>query len=249
VNRSCRVNPSSQSKRVEQAGRPRRENAAERARRVGAICDRLERCHPDAECSLDFESPFQLLVATILSAQCTDKRVNMVTGELFRRWPTPAALAAARQADLERVIRSTGFYRAKARNILGCCQALVERHGGRVPETLPELVVLPGVGRKTANVVLGVAFEKAEGVVVDTHVGRISRRLWLTKHQDAVRAEKDLVSLIPRHHWIAYSHRLIEHGRTICMARTPRCDHCPLAGLCPRVGVKPKPSRKKPAKS
>ena len=245
MNRSCRVNTSSQSKRVEPSGRPRRENAAERARRAEAIADRLERCHPDADCSLDFENPFQLLVATILSAQCTDKRVNMVTGELFRRWPTPAALAAARQPDLERVIRSTGFYRAKAKNILGCCRALVDTHGGRVPDTLPELVVLPGVGRKTANVVLGSAFGKAEGVVVDTHVGRISRRLGLTKQPDAVRAEKDLVAVIPRHHWIAYSHRLIEHGRTVCTARAPECDQCPLADLCPRVGVKPKASRKK----
>jgi len=242
------VNTSSQDKRVEPSGRPRRENAAERARRAEAIADRLERCYPAADCSLDFENPFQLLVATILSAQCTDKRVNMVTGELFRRWPTPAALAAARQPDLERVIRSTGFYRAKAKNILGCCRALVETHGGRVPDTLPELVVLPGVGRKTANVVLGSAFGKAEGVVVDTHVGRISRRLGLTKQHDAVRAEKDLVAVIPQHHWIAYSHRLIEHGRTVCTARAPRCDQCPLADLCPRVGVKPKTSRKKPPK-
>ena len=219
---------------------PSRESATARRRRAEVIAERLTAAHPHAECSLAFENPFQLLVATILSAQCTDKRVNMVTGDLFRRWPTPAALAAARPRDLEAVIRSTGFYRAKAKNILGCCQALVERHEGHVPEALPDLVRLPGVGRKTANVVLGSAFGQAEGIVVDTHVGRIARRLGLTRHTDAVRAERDLVKVVPRDHWIGFSHRLIEHGRTICPARSPRCDACPLADLCPRVGVKQK---------
>ena len=219
--------------------RPARESATARSRRAVAIATRLAAAHPHAECSLAFENPFQLLVATILSAQCTDKRVNMVTGDLFRRWPTPAALAAARTRELEAVIRSTGFYRAKAKNILGCCQALVERHEGRVPESLPDLVRLPGVGRKTANVVLGSAFGQAEGIVVDTHVGRIARRLGLTRHADAVRAERDLVKVVPRDHWIGFSHRLIEHGRTICPARSPRCEECMLADLCPRVGVKP----------
>jgi endonuclease-3 len=212
--------------------------------RAAAIAGRLAGAYPAAECSLDFANPFQLLVATILSAQCTDKRVNMVTGDLFRRWPTPAALAAARPRELEAVIRSTGFYRAKAKNILGCCQALVERHGGEVPRSLPDLVRLPGVGRKTANVVLGSAFGQAEGIVVDTHVGRITRRLGLTRQADAVRAERDLVKAVPRDHWIAFSHRLIEHGRTICPARGPRCEACPLADLCPRVGVKAKSPRK-----
>lgn len=215
-----------------------RESAAAKKLRAAAIAERLAAAHPAAECSLAFDSPFQLLVATILSAQCTDKRVNMVTGDLFRRWPTPAALAAARPRDLEGVIRSTGFYRAKAKNILGCCQGLVERHGGQVPTSLSDLVRLPGVGRKTANVVLGSAFGQAEGIVVDTHVGRIARRLGLTRHADAVRAERDLVKVVPRDHWIAFSHRLIEHGRTICPARGPKCDLCPLADLCPRVGVK-----------
>ena len=215
-----------------------RESAAAKKLRAAAIAERLAVAHPAAECSLAFDSPFQLLVATILSAQCTDKRVNMVTGDLFRRWPTPAALAAARPRDLEGVIRSTGFYRAKAKNILGCCQGLVERHGGQVPTSLSDLVRLPGVGRKTANVVLGSAFGQAEGIVVDTHVGRIARRLGLTRHADAVRAERDLVKVVPRDHWIAFSHRLIEHGRTICPARGPKCDLCPLADLCPRVGVK-----------
>ena len=204
-----------------------------------AVARRLAKCYPQAHCSLDFASPFQLLIATILSAQCTDKRVNVVTGSLFDRWPTAAALAAASQAEVEAVIRSTGFFRAKAKNIRGCCQALVERHGGEVPRMLEELVRLPGVGRKTANVVLGSGFGLPSGVVVDTHVGRISRRLGLTRHADAVKAERDLIAVIPKSHWIVFSHRLIEHGRTVCAARRPRCDDCPLADLCPRVGVKP----------
>jgi endonuclease-3 len=220
--------------------RPRgRESVAARKLRAGAICGRLAAAYPGARCSLDFTSPFQLLVATILSAQCTDRRVNQVTGGLFRRWPTPAALAAARPADLEAVIRSTGFFRAKAKSILGCCQGLVERHGGEVPRSLDELVRLPGVGRKTANVVLGSAFGEPSGVVVDTHVGRLARRLGLTRHADAVKAERDLVAVLPRDEWIAFSHRLIEHGRTVCAARRPRCEGCVLADLCPRVGLKP----------
>ncbi|MFM8414882.1 MAG: endonuclease III [Planctomycetota bacterium] len=216
---------------------PPRESAAARRQRAERICGVLAEAFPDACCSLDFRSPFELLVATILSAQCTDRRVNMVTGPLFRRWPTPARLAAAPRAALEAVIRSTGFFRAKAKSILGCCQALVERHGGEVPRSLDELVKLPGVGRKTANVVLGSAFGTASGVVVDTHVGRIARRLGLTRHADAVRAERDLVACLPREHWIAFSHRLIELGRSVCTARKPRCEACPLARLCPRKGV------------
>ena len=215
-----------------QAGQGGREQGA-------AVARRLAKGYPQAHCSLDFASPFQLLIATILSAQCTDKRVNAVTGSLFGRWPTAAALAAASQAEVEAVIRSTGFFRAKAKNIRGCCQALVERHGCEVPRTLEELVRLPGVGRKTANVVLGSGFGLPSGVVVDTHVGRISRRLGLTRHADAVKAERDLIAAIPKSHWIAFSHRLIEHGRTVCTARRPRCEDCPLADLCPRVGVKP----------
>jgi endonuclease-3 len=209
-----------------------------------AVARRLARAYPRADCSLDFASPFQLLIATILSAQCTDKRVNAVTGGLFGRWPSAAALAAAGQSEVEAVIRSTGFFRAKARNIRGCCEAVVERHGGEVPRTLEELVRLPGVGRKTANVVLGSGFGLPSGVVVDTHVGRISRRLGLTRHADAVRAERDLMAAIPKSHWIAFSHRMIEHGRTVCMARRPRCEECPLADLCPRVGVKPAPVKR-----
>ncbi len=216
---------------------PRRESRGARSARAALIADRLAAAYPVARCSLDFASPFHLLIATILSAQCTDKRVNAVTGPLFRRWPDPATLAAGRPRDLEAAIRTTGFFRAKAKSILGCCRALVERHGGEVPRSLEELVRLAGVGRKTANVVMGSAFGEATGVVVDTHVGRISRRLGLTRHADAVKAERDLVALLPRHHWIAFSHRVIEHGRTVCTARRPRCEVCPLADLCPKVGV------------
>jgi endonuclease-3 len=201
------------------------------------ICDRLAETYPDSSCSLHFRSPFELLIATILSAQCTDKRVNMVTGPLFRHWPTPARLAAAERADIEDAIRTTGFFRAKAKSIQGCCQGLVDRHGGAVPETLEELVRLPGVGRKTANVVLGTAFGKAVGVVVDTHVGRISRRLGLTKHADAVRAERDLMNVVPQSQWIAFSHQLIDLGRSVCDARKPKCSGCPLEDLCPKKGV------------
>jgi endonuclease III len=243
VNRNTRPRQGQAAGSGRPALAPRRESASARAARAEAVAQRLEAAYPDAHCSLDFASPFQLVIATILSAQCTDKRVNLVTPELFRRWPDPAALAAAQPRDLEAVIRSTGFFRAKAKSILGCAQGLVDRHGGEVPRTLEELVRLPGVGRKTANVVLGTAFGIASGVVVDTHVGRITRRLGLTKAGDAVRAERDLVRVLPREHWIAFSHRLIEHGRGACSARRPTCDECPLLDLCPRVGVKPRPSR------
>ena len=235
----------STSRRQAKPARPAargRESAAARTARAVAIAGRLAAAYPAARCSLDFASPFQLLVATILSAQCTDKRVNAVTGDLFRRWPAPADLAAARPADLERVIRSTGFFRAKAKSILGCCRGLVERHGGSVPRTLEELVRLPGVGRKTANVVLGSAFGMATGVVVDTHVGRIARRLGLTRQTDAVKAERDLMAVLPPAEWIAFSHRVIEHGRGVCTARRPRCPGCMLADLCPQVGVKRLPA-------
>lgn len=220
--------------------RPGRESLAAKKSRAEQISARLADLYPEASCSLRFENPFQLLVATILSAQCTDKRVNMVTGELFRRWPTPACLAAARRQELEAVIKSTGFFRAKARNLLGCAAGLVDRHGGEVPRRLEDLVKLPGVGRKTANVVLGSAFGDAVGVVVDTHVGRLARRLGLTRRRDAVGAERDLITLLPQTAWIAISHRLIEHGRMVCAARTPRCDSCRLADLCPRIGVRTK---------
>jgi len=233
------VNGSKGSEKRGVQGRTRRALAAAMPRRLGpVVARRLARAYPGANCSLDFASPFQLLIATILSAQCTDKRVNIVTVSLFARWPTAEALAAATQPQVEAVIRPTGFFRAKAKNIRGCCAALVARHGGQVPLTLDELIHLPGVGRKTANVVLGSGFGMPSGVVVDTHVGRISRRLGLTCHTDAVRAERDLVAAIPKSHWIAFSHRLIEHGRTVCMARRPRCEACLLADLCPQIGVK-----------
>jgi endonuclease-3 len=216
---------------------PRRESIAARKQRAAAVAERLVEVFPAADCSLDFQTPFQLVIATILSAQCTDKRVNMVTPTLFQRWPTAEKMARATQRQIEQVVRTTGFFRAKAKNILGCCQALVDRHAGEVPRQLAELVALPGVGRKTANVVLGSGFGQAEGVVVDTHVGRISRRLGLTRHTDAVRAERDLMAVLPRDHWIGFSHRIIELGRTICSARSPKCDGCVLADLCPRIGV------------
>ena len=206
-------------------------------RRAARICGRLAAAYPEAACSLTFANPFQLVIATILSAQCTDRRVNMVTGPLFRRWPTAEALAQAGLHEIEGVIRSTGFYRAKARNIRGCAEALVASHGGTVPDRLEDLVRLPGVGRKTANVVLGTAMGRAEGIVVDTHVGRISKRLGLTSTRDAVKAERELLAVVPKKHRIAWSHWLIEHGRAICRARKPACDRCVLARLCPRVGV------------
>lgn len=219
-------------------GHRRKGPGAAAALQGATVAERLAALYPDSRCSLDFRSPWELLVATILSAQCTDRRVNMVTPALFLRWPTAQDLARAQREELEAVIRTTGFFRAKARNLLGCAAALVERHAGKVPDSLDDLVRLPGVGRKTANVVLGVAFGRAEGVVVDTHVGRISRRLGLTRRSDAVGAERDLVRVVPRQHWIVFSHRLIDHGRAVCLARKPRCGACALADICPRKGVR-----------
>jgi endonuclease-3 len=194
---------------------------------------RLERQYPDAHCALDFKTPFQLLVATILSAQCTDKRVNMVTPALFKHYRDPAALADANPAELEEMIKSTGFYRNKTKSLIGMAQAVVARHGGKIPDVMEELVSLPGVGRKTANVVLGNAYGRNEGIVVDTHVTRVSRRLGLTKHTDAVKIEADLMPLFERDRWTMLSHLFIEHGRTICDAKRPKCEVCPLNDLCP----------------
>jgi endonuclease-3 len=204
-----------------------------RARKVLRI---LARLYPDAHCALDFTSPLELLVATILSAQCTDVRVNLTTPALFACYPSAAAYAKADLRDIEELIRSTGFFRNKAKSIRACCRILVEKHGGEVPSTLEELVVLPGVGRKTANVVLGNAFE-TPGITVDTHVGRLSRRLGFTKHEDAVKVEHDLMAIWPKKEWTMASHRLIFHGRQVCHARKPLCDECALAKLCPKVGV------------
>ena len=195
--------------------------------------------YPQAECALAYSSPLELLLATILSAQCTDVRVNLVTPELFRAYPSAADYASAPAADIERIIQSTGFFRAKTKHIQGCCRRLVADFAGEVPRRLEELVTLPGVGRKTANVVLGTAFGLAEGVVVDTHVTRLSLRLGLTQRKDAVKIEQDLMKLLPRREWIEFSHRLIHHGRRVCAARKPKCDICCLQKWCPRLGVKP----------
>ena len=206
------------------------------AERIGPIIERLYARFPDARCALTHENPLQLLVATILSAQCTDARVNQVTKDLFRKYRTARAYADADPAVFEQQIRSTGFFRNKTKSILGMACALVDHHGGRVPDTMEELVPLTGVGRKTANVILGTAFEKNEGVVVDTHVARISRRLRLTKHEDPVKIEQDLMKLVPKTEWIDFSHRLIWHGRKICVALRPKCSICPVGKWCPTNG-------------
>jgi endonuclease-3 len=195
----------------------------------------LTELYPDAFCELDHRNAFELLAATILSAQCTDKRVNMVTPALFAAYPNAYALANAKQEDVERIVQSTGFYRSKAKNLIGMATALVEQHGGEVPADMDALTPLPGVGRKTANVVLGNAFGINVGVVVDTHVGRIARRLGLTSETDAVKIEQDLMPLFPRDEWTMVSHRMIWHGRRLCDARKPRCGECPLANRCPSV--------------
>lgn len=215
----------------------RRESAAARKQRTGEILRRLTAEYPDAHCALDHQSPLQLLVATILSAQCTDKRVNEVTPALFRRYPTARHYAEAQLPDLEAMVQSTGFFRNKARSLQGLGRALVADHGGEVPRTMAELTVLPGVGRKTANVVLGNAFGIEAGVVVDTHVGRLSRRLGLTAEEDAVKAEADLMKLVPQDRWTLWSHLLIDHGRKVCAARKPACDRCVVADLCPSAEI------------
>ena len=214
-----------------------RKKLAPASTRTPAIFDRLQRAYPDARCALDFETPFQLLVATILSAQCTDKRVNMVTPALFRRYATPEALAAAKLEELEEMIKSTGFFRNKSRSLVGMATAIAERHSGSVPSEMEQLVKLPGVGRKTANVILGNAFDRNEGVVVDTHVARLSQRLALTRQTDPVKIEQDLMGLFPRSRWTLLAHLLIEHGRQVCVARTPKCEHCVVSDLCPSSKV------------
>jgi endonuclease-3 len=207
------------------------------ARRVFEIIRLLEQEYGEAECALHREDAYQLLVATILSAQCTDARVNMVTPALFRRFPDPHALAQAELDELQEIIRSTGFFRNKARSLQGSARRLVDEFDGEVPSNMPDLLKLPGVARKTANVVLGTAYGIASGVVVDTHVGRLSRRLGLTHQKTPVKVEKDLMGMIPREEWINFAHRLIHHGRRVCQSRRPRCGECAFADLCPRVGV------------
>lgn len=211
--------------------------AVEAKRHAAKVTRLLRRHYADAECALVHDSPFQLLIATILSAQCTDERVNIVTRQLFTRYKTPADFAALPIATLEKKIQSTGFFRNKAKNINGCCRQLVEKHADEVPRDLDSLVALPGVGRKTANVVLGTAYGIPSGVVVDTHVTRLSLRLGLTTATDPEKIERDLMEQLPRKEWIDFSHRMIHHGRRICKARKPLCDQCPLGEICPRIGI------------
>ncbi len=210
---------------------------AEVKKAVGRVLRRLKADYPDVECALMHRSPFQLLVATILSAQCTDQRVNMVTKDLFRKYRKPADFATAPLKDIESAVRSTGFFRNKAKNIKSCSAELVEKHQGRVPQDLEALVELAGVGRKTANVVLGTAFGIPTGVVVDTHVGRLSRRLGLTRQKDPVKVERDLMRMLPKREWIDFSHRMIHHGRQVCAARKPLCEKCSMNKFCPQIGV------------
>jgi endonuclease-3 len=211
--------------------------AAERKARLDKILSLLDVMYPNVTCELHHETAWQLLVATILSAQCTDKRVNMVTPALFARYPTPADLASANPAELEEMIKSTGFFRNKAKSLIGAARRLVEAFGGQVPREMDALLSLPGVARKTANVVRGECFGLADGVVVDTHVTRLSRRMGLTRHTDPVKIERDLMELLPQKDWIAFSHRMIRLGRTVCTARNPACPTCPVAFHCPKIGV------------
>ncbi|MGO9323082.1 MAG: endonuclease III [Terracidiphilus sp.] len=200
--------------------------------RIAAILKGLDEAYPNAECALNHRTPWELLVATILSAQCTDVRVNMVTPELFRRFPTPQAMAKATLPELEELIRTTGFFRNKAKSIQGAAKKIIADFGGEVPQTLAELITIPGAARKTANVVLGVCFGKAEGVVVDTHVFRIARRLELAKGDTAEKVEQELMQVLPHDRWISFSHQMIAHGRKVCMARNPKCRECNLEPLC-----------------
>jgi endonuclease III len=211
----------------------------DRRRHAGRVVRALARLYPEARCALEFRDAYQLIVATVLSAQCTDARVNRVTPALFARYPDARALAEADGSELEGLIHSTGFFRAKAKHLIGLATALLGRHGGAVPRDLKALTALPGVGRKTAHVVLGTAFGIASGVVVDTHVKRLAFRLGLTESTDPALIERDLAHLVPRGHWILLSHRLITHGRTTCTARRPRCGACTLERLCPQRGVCP----------
>ena len=201
--------------------------------RAGDIAALLKRMYPKAKCSLDFTNPFELLIATMLSAQSTDVRVNIVTKSLFRKYPGPKEFAEAAQPEMERDVKQTGFFRNKAKAVIAASRVIMERHGGVVPQSMDELTALPGVGRKTANVVLSNAFKKPVGVVVDTHVTRVAARLGLTAHDDAVKIEDDLMGLLPQKEWTSFSNRLIYHGREICVARKPRCSECQLNELCP----------------
>ncbi|MGI9627636.1 MAG: endonuclease III [Longimicrobiales bacterium] len=214
-----------------------RESKKARQERATEIHRLLALEYPDAHCALDYRTPFELAVATILSAQCTDVRVNMVTPHLFKKYPTPKALAAAEQSELEEVVRSTGFFRNKAKSLIGMATALVEEHNSEIPRTIKELSALPGIGRKTANVVLGNAFGIDEGVVVDTHVKRLSGRMRLTRETTPEKVERDLMALFPSEVWTMLAHLLIYHGRQVCAARKPRCNQCTVSHLCPSSTV------------
>lgn len=211
---------------------PRPQNAAERRARVEEILRRLDAAYPNVKCALEHKNAWQLLVATILSAQCTDKRVNIVTPELFRKYPTIQDMAAVRQVVLEKDIQSTGFYRNKSKSLIGAAKKILADYGGQVPQTIEEMLTIPGAARKTANVVLGSWYGKATGVVVDTHVQRIARRLDLTKEKDPVKIERDLMKILPQEKWIEFSHQIIHHGRQVCYARKPACGRCNLEPVC-----------------
>ena len=228
---------SAQSKTRSKAASSRTRKMTPAKDRAPEIYRRLYAEYPDATCALDHRNPYELLVATILSAQCTDKRVNMVTPALFQKYPDPSAMAAADPEQLQEMIKSTGFFRNKAKSLLGMATAVSERHAGDVPRTMEQLVKLPGVGRKTANVVLGNAFDQNEGVVVDTHVSRLSNRLALSRETDPVKIESDLMDLFPRAQWTMLAHLLISHGREVCEARRPRCEQCVVNDLCPSSRV------------
>ncbi len=208
--------------------------------RAPVIVQRLAAAYPNARCALNHRNPLELLVATVLSAQCTDERVNIVTRDLFTKYRSAAEYAAASQRDMERAVRSTGFFRNKARSIRACCRMLMEQYNGLVPDRMEALVELPGVGRKTANVILGTAMGQASGVVVDTHVRRLAKRMGLTRHSDPEKIERDLMKLIPNNEWVSFGHRMIQHGRRVCSARTPHCEACSVNDVCPKIGVRNK---------
>jgi endonuclease-3 len=206
-------------------------------KRAASLIKRLKKAYPDAHCALEHSNAFELLVATILSAQCTDERVNIVTADLFRKYRGPEDYLKVEQSELEKDIHSTGFFRNKSKNIQGACRRIIDDFGGKVPQTMDEILSLPGVARKTANVVLGNAFGIATGIVVDTHVARLSQRLGLTVNENAEKIETDLMKLVPKRHWIMFSHWLITHGRQVCKARKPRCRECVLSDICPSFEV------------
>jgi endonuclease-3 len=229
---TAKKRPAKTTKKAAAKAPPKKPQLKTSPARIAKIIAGLQKAYPDATCALLHKNPWELLVATILSAQCTDVRVNMVTPTLFRSFPTPAAMAKASLPEIEEIIRTTGFYHNKAKSISGAAKGVVERFGGKVPQTMDELLTLPGVARKTGNVVLGVAYQLAEGIVVDTHVLRLSRRLELTLNTEPKKVEQDLVKIIPKNHWIAFSHELILHGRAICIARKPRCADCSIEREC-----------------